>query len=32
MFTAIDLEKMEKDIYVRTNFIISQFISEYFML
>ena len=32
MFTTIDLEKMDKGIYVGTNFIISQLISNYFML
>lgn len=32
MFTTIDLEKREKDIYVGTDFMISQFISEYFTL
>lgn len=32
MFTTIDLEKKEKDIYVGTNFVVSQFICEYFTL
>lgn len=32
MYTNMDLEKMRKDIYMWTNFTISQLISEYFML